>query len=247
MIGKVGAVLTGIVKVCCGGGGVFGGESAAGEGGVSEDADLMLSAPGENSGFGLAREEIVGELERFNAGDLGGLLEQFERKVGDAEVLELALTVEFGERVESFVHGSARVGPVDLKERDGVDLETAKAVVHGLGDCGGAEVAMDAMLIIPEKAAFGGDDGVGAVRAESVSEKLLGVAEAVDVGHVKEIDATIESFVDGGAPFLLVDGTVIVAGGRPAAEADARDLQVGLAEAVIFDDLFQLAPRNHEF
>ena len=240
-IGKIGAVFTGVGEGCCGSGGVFGGESAAGESGVSEDADVVLGAPREDFGFGLAGEEIVGELEGFDPSELDGFVEEGEWEIGDAEVEELFLEVELSEGVEGFAQGRVGIGPVDLKEGDGVDFESAEAGVDGLSDGTGAEIAIDAMIFVPKQAAFGGDDSGAALGAEGVSEEFFGVAETVDIRNVEEIDAAIEGFAHCGTPCVLVDGAVVMARGGTAAETDAGDLQVCLAEPVVL----QLAPHDH--
>ena len=62
---------------------------------------------------------------------------------------------------------------------------------------------------------------------EDLAQELLGVAPAVDVGRVEEVDAQVEGVVDARPGVVQVDAPAV---GEPRAQADDRDDQFAVAE-----------------
>lgn len=72
-----------------------------------------------------------------------------------------------------------------------------------------------------------------ALVAEALGEKALGLAEAVDLGGVEEVDSQIEPGVNGANDLVFVDVSV-GAPHLPAAEADGGYVEAGQAEFPVF-------------
>ena len=91
---------------------------------------------------------------------------------------------------------------------------------------------------------LGGDDNLvppGKI-LDGASQNFLASAEAVDIGRIKEIDAQIQrSLDDGFAVFFVPRPFVYSAFGiakAHAAEAQRRDIQIGIAEFHIIHSVF---------
>jgi len=99
-------------------------------------------------------------------------------------------------------------------------------------------VVVDGAATFDADAELGGDDGVVATAAQRFAESPLALAQSVGVGGVEEGEATVEGDVDGVEEPLLRDIAPAVAAHRAAAEGEARDAQIGVAEEDGFHQAF---------
>ena len=226
-------VLRVAAEVVCGEGGdaLFGhgsGEQAGVHGGVVDDADVVLLAEGEIFGFVGAVEHGVGRLLRGDGGDLHDALHLRDAEVGDADPADFSFALEVGHGGPALFDVFVGLGPVDLVEVDGFDLQAAEAgfalaadLFLGVGDF---------FFVVPDHGGLGEDVGFVRGGLDGFGYDFFGVAEAVDGGGVDPVDAEVEGFVDGGDGVVVVlrapcEGPVASANG-PCAEADGGEVEV---------------------
>jgi hypothetical protein len=157
----------------------------------------------------------------------------------DADLAHLALVAQRTEDLpQRVVLDGLDAGVVQLVQIDVVGPEPAQRsfelqpdrrrfpVLRSLGLAG--EHAGRVVLV----AALRGEDDLVAVRLQDVREEgLTDPVVAVDRRGVDEVDARVERGVQ--QPLLVLDDAPPVAGDRPGAEADLRDLELALTEAPI--------------
>jgi len=116
-----------------------------------------------------------------------------------------------------------------------VNPEAGQAVVQ----CGGEPAARAApvvALVAHRQARFRGQHDVAAATGDGLADQLLGLAAAVHVGSIDEVDPALEGGVDEGGGLVL--------GGAPdlaevhRAEHERADLHTGAAQGTVLHDRF---------
>jgi hypothetical protein len=119
---------------------------------------------------------------------------------------------------------------VDLVEVDVVDAEAAQALVEG-GDQPAPRAAPPVAVVAHRQAGLGRQHDVVTAAGEGPADHLLGLAGAVRVGGVDEVDPRREGGVDEGGGLVL--------GGAPdraevhRAEREGADLHTGAAQGAV--------------
>src|SRR6201999_2395460 len=125
--------------------------------------------------------------------------------------------------------------PMDLVEVDYVDFQAHQAVFALPFDARGGVNFGDGAFVVPAHRVRREDVGAIAFPLfERAGDDFFGVTEAVDGGGVDPVDAEFEGAVDCGDGigfFLGAPGEVRAsAADGPGAEADGRDVQIGIAK-----------------
>jgi len=172
------------------------------------------------------------DLHGVDLRDPERLLQLLEADVAEADPLDGPVALEGGERAHARAERCARIGRVELIERDAVDAERAAARCAGRDQVARTPVRHPAALG-PRQAALRRDEDPRAVAApggERPRDQPLVVAglafvEAVGVGRVEEVHARVE----GGVQQRHGRRVVAVGRGRQphAAEAEPRQEERG--------------------
>src|ERR1051325_3218295 len=85
---------------------------------------------------------------------------------------------------------------VNLVQRNAVDAEPAQACLDGRPQMPWTDIEPRVSGIVERHAALGGDHDLVSSGTEGFRENALGVAEAVHVGDVEEVDAGVEGAMD---------------------------------------------------
>jgi hypothetical protein len=92
--------------------------------------------------------------------------------VGDADVPDLALGLELGDRADDSASGTLRVRAVELVQRYLLELEPAQAALAGLPQVLRTPVGFPAVRAGPDQAALGRDDQVVRVRVQRLGDQV---------------------------------------------------------------------------
>ena len=213
-------------------------QPAAGQRAVGHDRHAVALAGGQHVGLDGADEDRVGRLlgdealqvpvarDPLRLDDLAG------RERGGADVADLALVHEVGERRQRLVDVRARVDAVDLVEVDPVGAQSPQRVLDRADDPA-ARVALLVGVLAHRVVELGGeDDVVAAAAGERLADDLLGLAVPVDVGGVDEVDAGVERRVDD--PDRVVVVGVAPGAEHHRAEAELADRDACVPELTVF-------------
>src|SRR5689334_19880524 len=91
---------------------------------------------------------------------------------------------------------------MDLVEIDVIDAEPTQAVVE-FGDQPATRTAAMVALVPHRHGRFGGEYQVVAATGDGLADHLLGLALAVHVGRVDQVDPGLEGSVDNGGRLVL--------------------------------------------
>jgi hypothetical protein len=119
-------------------------------------------------------------------------------RLGQAEVAHFPLANEVAHGPHHVLDGNVLVHAVLVEEVDVVGLEAAQRPLDGLTDVLGPAVHADDLSVLDLEPELGRDDRLVALSLERLSEQLLVVERAVDLGRVEEVHAELERPVDGG-------------------------------------------------
>ena len=156
------------------------------------------SSRGEQRPLALQRGDRV---HRMGAPDRVG------RRLGDAEVADLAGRDELAHRPERLLDRDGRVGPMEVVEVDPVGAEaTERRVARGPHVVGAPIGGSDA--VADDDAELGREHHLVAVAGDGLADQLLVGAQAVHVGGVEERHAELARTLEGGERFVAVDGSV---------------------------------------
>ena len=151
---------------------------------------------------------------------------------GGADVADLALVDQVGERAEGLVEVGVRLGAVHLVEVDPVGAEPAQAVLD-LADDPTAAVAPLVGVVAEAAVELGGQhDVVAPAAGEGLADDGLRLARGVDVGGVDEVDARVQRVVDD--PDAVVVVGVAAGAEHHGAEGQRADLHAGTPEGAVF-------------
>ena len=184
-------------------------------------------------------EHRVGRLQAGDRRDRPRALEVLDGEVRHANPPHLAGGFEPGEGLPRLLDVRRRpprrhLRPVDLVEVDRLHAQAPQARVDLAQDRRARDVVADLPVAAPHEAALGEHVRPFGAAGERLRHHLLGAAEAVDGGRVNPVDAEVEGAVDGRDRVAVVlrppAELPAAAPERPGAEADARDLQVRVAE-----------------
>ena len=191
-------------------------QPAAGERAVGEDAHAVTLGGRQHVELDPADEQRVGRLlgaEALEVAVAGGPLRLDDLAGGErrgADVADLALLDEVGQRAERLVDVDGRVRAVHLVEVDPVGAQAPQRALD-LADDPAARDAALVGVVAHRSPELRGQDDVVAAALERLADDLLGLAGRVDVGGVDEVDAGIEGAVDDA-------DRVVVVGVAPGAE-----------------------------
>ena len=151
-----------------------------------------------------------------------------------AEVADLALADEVGQRAERLVDVDLRPRAVHLVEVDVVDLQAAQRVLDLADDPAARAARLVGVLVVHVAVELGGqEDVVAAALAglQRLADDLLGLAAGVDVGGVDDVDAGVEGAVDDRDRLVVVG--VAPRAEHHRAEGQRADLDAGPAEGAV--------------
>ena len=145
--------------------------------------------------------------------------------VRNADVADLALVHQVVEGAKRFLHRRPRVGPMELVEIDPIGPQALQARLDGTHDVVPRSEALTRRLA-QARGKLGGENQVLATRPEDLSEHVFGIAVAIDIRRVEQIDAEVERLVHHRARRFEGDPPAEIV----AAETDRRNAQAGPAE-----------------
>ena len=169
------------------------GEKAGVHRGVVDGADVVLVGEGEYLGFDRSVKHGVRRLVGGDRGDFEGALHLRDAEVGDPDPADFSFALQVGHYSPAFFDVFVGLGPVNLVEVDGFDLETAETVFALSADL--LEVVGDLAFVVPDHGAFGEEVGFLRGGFDGFADDLFGVTEAVDGGGVDPVDAEVEGAV----------------------------------------------------
>lgn len=147
------------------------------------------------------------------------------RRLRKAEITHLSLPHEPRHRSHRILDGRFGVDPVQIIEIDAIDLQALQARLAGRSNMIGAPIDADEPPVWrAHAAAFCGKHQKVAPVENRAADKLLVPAQAVDIGGIEKIDATLDGAMNGGNRLLLIPRAVEVAH-RHAAKAKRRDFE----------------------
>src|SRR5215218_9112652 len=203
---------------------------------VDDHADPLALGEGKDLPLGLAVDERVGWLQRLDRRDLLDAPELSDAEVGDADVANESLLLEFGEGTPPLFDLLVGDRPVDLVEVDRLEAEALQAAFELAPE----RVAPQALQRRPVWALglAGFREHVRTLRrielAQGASDDFLRMAEAILRCRVDPVDAELDRVMDRRDRVLVFLGTpapvIAAAPDRPGAEADASDLETGRSE-----------------
>ena len=162
--------------------------------------------------LGAEALEVAGARGPLRLDDLAG------RVGGGADVADLALLDEVGQRAEGFLNVGFGVRSVDLVEVDPVGAEPLEGVLD-LGDDPAARAAALVGIVAHRHEELGGEHDVVATALQCLADDLLRLAGGVDVGGIDEVDPGIQRGVDD-------PDRVVVVGVAPGAEHHRAEAQL---------------------
>ena len=188
---------------------------------------VELDAPGQQRvGRLLGAEALQPALARRPLG-LDDLAARVRRR---ADVADLALLDEVGERAERLLDVDGRIGAVHLVEVDVVGAEAPQRVLDRPDDPAPRPAAPVGVLAHRHEE-LGREHDVVAPVLQRLPDDLLRLTGGVHVGGVDEVDAGVEGGVDDADRVVVI----LVAPGAEhhRAEAELRDLDAGASERAV--------------
>ena len=148
-----------------------------------------------------------------------------------ADVADLALVDEIGQRAERLVDVGVRDGTMHLVEVDPVGAQAPQRVLD-LGDDPAPRDAAAVGIVTHRAPELRGQHDVVAAALQGLADDLLRLAGGVDVGGVDEVDPGIQRAVDDADRVVVVG--VAPCAEHHRAEAELRDLDAGASERAVF-------------
>jgi hypothetical protein len=115
----------------------------------------------------------------------------------------LALPHQIGEYRQRLLDIGVGCRPVDLVEVDVIGLQPAQRTLHGTGDPA-ARIALLVRIVAHRSMHLGGQHHMLAPALQRLADDLLGLAAAIPVGRIDEIDTGIQRLVDHPDPLVMI-------------------------------------------
>src|SRR5262249_9274217 len=150
----------------------------------------------ENWVIGILRRavgEIVAVLHRDDRRDALRPAQFIDADVGEADVPDLALALQFGERAHSLVKRHLRIGRMQLIDIDTLQLQPSQACLAGGAQMLRSAVVFPGLTPRSPEPAFGRDDQAFRIRVERLGNEALVDLRTVGVGRIDEGDAELDS------------------------------------------------------
>src|SRR5712671_314637 len=174
------------------------------EGSVSERGDAAVAGVRQNITFDFALKKIVGWLNGMKRRDGSETRHLFGGIVAHSDSANFALFIKLTKRAGGRLDRNERVRPVNLVNIDVVRSETPQRILELLENALAGGVAFD-FALGPVDADFGGNDNaVPATILEGVTHKFFGATKAVNGRCVDQVDAQVESGMNGTDGFRLI-------------------------------------------
>src|SRR6266404_351891 len=173
---------------------------------IAERRDVVGTTVRQDVHLNGAFEKVVGRLQHVQWGHLAEALHLGNREVAHADGADFPLPVKRAHGLGGFLHRHQRVGPMDLVDVDVVGTQAAQRIIDFLHDSGARRIAID-FSVAPFQSCFGGNDRLTAHARESGADDLLGHAKAVHRRRIDQIDALMQSRVNGGNRFALISSS----------------------------------------
>jgi len=168
---------------------------------------------------------------------LDEFLQVLHAKIGNTDETDFALFLQFQERCTSFGDIDFAIGPMDLIEIDDICAQIAQTALAGGDEIRAPEVG---------ESHLGSDDRFVPPAGQGLPKHLFRFTISIRFGCIEEIDPCIQGGVHGSdriRSILLTPG--VDTGKRPAAQPDARNLQIGLSQSDNLHFLFS-SVQTHE-
>jgi hypothetical protein len=182
-------------------------------------------------GGGMAVAEVEAVLHGDHVDDSPRGRELLDADVGDADVADLALALQFLQRPDRLLVRDLGIGGVQLVEVDAVDPQAFQRSLAGLAQVLGAPVAGPLARTGPGQAALGRDHQAVGVGMKRLGDQLLADIGPVGVGGVDQVDAELDCAPQHGDRFVVVvrrsPDTVAGDPHRPVTEAPDREVAEG--------------------
>ena len=112
------------------------GEEAVAERGVGDESDAQLAQQRQQLGLGVAGPQRVLGLQRGDPVDRVGAADRVRAGLGQADVQDLALGDQLGQRADGLLDGRVRVDPVLVVEIDVIGAEPLQGALDRGADVG---------------------------------------------------------------------------------------------------------------
>jgi len=116
---------------------------------------------------------------------------------------------------------------MDLVDVDVVGAQAAQRIFDLLQDASARRIAID-FSVAPFQSRLGGDDRLTSHARERGADDFLGHPEAVHRCGIDQVDALMQSGVNGGNRFALIGSSPHPAAHGPCTERHSGDLEFGL-------------------
>ncbi len=205
-----------------------------GQGAVGQRAHAVAPDGGEDVLLDAAHQQRVRRLlgdEPLQVAFAGHPLRLHDLGAGvgrGADVADLALVHEVGQRAEGLLDVGGRAGAVHLVQVDVVGAETAQRVLDRAEDPATGPAADVRVVGVHRHEELGREDHLVASPLQRLADDLLRDAGGVHVGGVDEVDARVQSAVDD--PDRVFAVVVAPGAEHHRAEAQGADLHAGSSE-----------------
>ena len=156
-----------------------------------QEHDLLLLAQVDER-LRPAIVDVVPVLDRHDRGELLCAPQLVLGDVGQPDVPDLALLLEGDQCADRVLQRYRGVGPVELVERDLLELEPPQASLAGLDQVVRPAVLRPLPGTGALEAALGRDHEIIRVRRQRLADELLADVRTVGVGGVDEVDAELD-------------------------------------------------------
>jgi hypothetical protein len=194
---------------------------------VSEHADSAMAAPRKQFRFRGTFEQVVAKFDRRDFGQCVRPLDVGEREVRKADRAHLARVLQICYRFQRLLERYIAVRRVEEIQRDRFDVETAQRILDRPAEVGGTEIesclcAPLAGRQLPSDPALRHDEHLVTPRAQRFRKRPFGLAEAVDVRRIEDVDAELDGPLHRADRLAEVVTTPVGAAELLAADGNAR-------------------------
>src|SRR5579862_472044 len=166
---------------------------------------------------------------------------QVRRKIGAPDILYLSSFLAFLQGFHGLFQGRIRVRPVNLIEGDAIKPQSTQTSFESFHNPACTGVTRDCATLIPLHAKLCSNQNFSSILAQGLAKDFFGVAESVNVGGVKKINAKVIGFADGADRIAIVYLPPSMPPNRPASEPNTGNLKVSDSQSLIFHYYCQMA------